>query len=379
MYEKVNSKNVTISKLFFYIAYVILLFKTICPLLDIWKEISEILTFIEIMLLCMCILIQTRYYKVKVAIVIVSTLFIAVYSYFITNDSIMLLLLLFIYAAKNICLENFMKIDVKLKIVFLCLNIFFVCMGLVENIINYRPDGSIRRTFGFASANSFGGVILSICLELVYINRNRLNNLTYLKIILVTLLLFIFCDSRSSEISLILLCVLLVFYKKKIYLKKILPYLMIIFTILTFLLVYLYGIGNGVAIYLDELFSTRIMIIYNFLNDYNIGLWGNHIISPDIWIGYITTLDNVYAYLIINQGIILYIIIIVINFILMKRTIKDKNNILVAILIVTSIYGLMERTILFIPFNVFMLFARDIFYKKETNELEDAKKINCKV
>ena len=272
-----------------------------------------------------------------------------------------------------------MKIDVKLKIVFLCLNIFFVCMGLVENIINYRPDGSIRRTFGFASANSFGGVILSICLELVYINRNRLNNLTYLKIILVTLLLFIFCDSRSSEISLILLCVLLVFYKKKIYLKKILPYLMIIFTILTFLLVYLYGIGNGVAIYLDELFSTRIMIIYNFLNDYNIGLWGNHIISPDIWIGYITTLDNVYAYLIINQGIILYIIIIVINFILMKRTIKDKNNILVAILIVTSIYGLMERTILFIPFNVFMLFARDIFYKKETNELEDAKKINCKV
>lgn len=379
MYEKVNSKNVTISKLFFYIAYVILLFKTICPLLDIWKEISEILTFIEIMLLCMCILIQTRYYKVKVAIVIVSTLFIAVYSYFITNDSIMLLLLLFIYAAKNICLENFMKIDVKLKIVFLCLNIFFVCMGLVENIINYRPDGSIRRTFGFASANSFGGVILSICLELVYINRNRLNNLTYLKIILVTLLLFIFCDSRSSEISLILLCVLLVFYKKKIYLKKILPYLMIIFTILTFFLVYLYGIGNGVAIYLDELFSTRIMIIYNFLNDYNIGLWGNHIISPDIWIGYITTLDNVYAYLIINQGIILYIIIIVINFILMKRTIKDKNNILVAILIVTSIYGLMERTILFIPFNVFMLFARDIFYKKETNELEDAKKINCKV
>ena len=331
MYEKVNSKNVTISKLFFYIAYVILLFKTICPLLDIWKEISEILTFIEIMLLCMCILIQTRYYKVKVAIVIVSTLFIAVYSYFITNDSNMLLLLLFIYAAKNICLENFMKIDVKLKIVFLCLNIFFVCMGLVENIINYRPDGSIRRTFGFASANSFGGVILSICLELVYINRNRLNNLTYLKIILVTLLLFIFCDSRSSEISLILLCVLLVFYKKKIYLKKILPYLMIIFTILTFLLVYLYGIGNGVAIYLDELFSTRIMIIYNFLNDYNIGLWGNHIISPDIWIGYITTLDNVYAYLIINQGIILYIIIIVINFILMKRTIKDKNNILVAI------------------------------------------------
>ena len=370
MYESINSKNIVISKLFFYIAYIMLLLKYTTPTLDIWEELSDVFTLIEIILLCICILIQTRYYKIKVALFMVATLLIAVYIYFQTRDLTILLLLLFIYASKNICIEDFIKTDVKFKIVFLCLNFLYLYSGLMENSITYRDNGSMRQTFGFASPNSFGAMILSICLEMIYLKRNKLNKYTYIKILLVTVLLLIFCDSRSAEISLVLLCVAIFFYKKKIYFKKVLPYLMLIFTGLTFFFVYLYGGENSFAIYLDGLFSTRLSIIYNFLQDYEINIWGNYIRTPEIWIGYITTLDNLYAYLIINLGIIAYLIVIGINFVLMKKTIQRGDNILVAILIVLTIYGFMERVILSIPLNVFILFARDISFEKKIEQLK---------
>ena len=371
MEETIDTKKVEISKLFFYIAYTIYLFKIICGQIKVINNISEILTLIEMLLLLACLLIQTRYYKKKVILLIIGTLLISLYSYIETINSDIFLLLAFIYAAKNIVMENFIKFDIKLKILFLCMNIFFIFIGLLENTVAYRESGSIRQTFGFASPNSFGGIIMSICLEMVYLKRNRLNGLTYIKLLGISLLIFLFCDSRSAEMCIILMAIAIVFFKKRIYLKKILPYTMIILTILSLVLVYMYEQGNIIAYQIDDLVSTRILCAYSFFNRYEVNLFGNYFEPTDVWLGYANTIDNAYINLILNHGLISYLLILAINFSLMKYAIKEKNNILVAILLVLLIYGLMEKGTYTIAYNVFLLFAKNIIYSKETNKLKD--------
>lgn len=365
MNTSIKLNNVLVSKILFYIAYTLVLFKVICGEINAVERVSEYITLFEFIMLSICILIQSRTYKVKTVILMTVILTISLCSYTVTKNSNIIILFFFIFAMKNINLERFIKYDIKIKILFLLLNLLLIYIGVLENKVFYRADGSARFALGFASPNSFGGIVLSICLEYVYINRNKINSLMYIKFILVTIMLEFICNSRSSEICLILLIFALILYKRKIYFKKILPYTILIFTIISFIIVYLYGQGNAIALKLDDLFSTRILCAYNFLNLYGINLLGNMFIYDDVWLGYVNTLDNAYMYLLVNQGLLLSLIMIFFNIKLMKNVINDNNKVLVAILLVLSVYGLMERGVFFVTYNVFLLCIKDIIFKYE--------------
>ena len=361
--NKENYKRILNSKLLFYFSYTLLLFKITCEQLDIVENIKNYLTITEILLLVFCIIIQSRKYNIKTIIIICNLLISTLYSYTVTKNSNIFILVLLIIASKNIDIKKFIKYDIKIKILFLILNMFLIYAGIMENAIFFREEGNARYSLGFSSPNTLGAMILSICLELTYINNNMKKIYTYLLILLV--IIIITCNSRSAEIGIILLMILLPIYKKKIRLKKIIPYTVIIFTILSFFTVYLYGKGSKFALILDDLLSTRLMCSYNFLNIYDIKLFGNYFEEVDVWMGYVNSLDNGYIYFILNQGIIIYVIITILNIILMKNLIKNNENIIVAILLVLYSYGLMERGVFFITYNVFLLYINEIIFKYE--------------
>ena len=373
MDEYIEKNQKFTSKILFYTAYTILMFKTICGRLDFVQNVGEYMTIIELLLLTVCILIQTRYYKVKTIIFMFAILLICLYSYVITRNANIMILFFFIFAMKNIDFEKLLKYDIKMKIMLLLLNIVFISLGLLENIITYRDNGSIRQTLGFASPNSFGGLVMSICFEWVYLRRKNINGLTYLILILTTIGLEFLCNSRTPEICIILLIVVIFVYKRKIYLKKVLPYLPIVLTIISLFLVYLYGKQNPIALRLDNILTTRLLCAYNFFQLYDINLFGNMFTSTGIWLGYVNTLDNAYLYLLLNQGIVLYIFVIFVNIALFKNAIKDNDRILAAILMVYCFYAFMERGTYFVTFNIFLLYTKDIFFKKQEQIIKESK------
>lgn len=369
MNDNAKTKNVLVSKVLFYFAYTILLMKIICGRAKFIDNISQYITLFELVLLSVCILVQTRIYKIKTLVLIIVVLLVCLYSYTITNNSNIIIVFFFIFAMKNIEFEKFIRYDIKAKIIFLLFNLVLIYIGVLENIIFYRQDGGIRQTFGFASPNSFGGIIMSICFEWLYLKRNKINGLKLSLLVLVSIILAIICDSRTAELCLILLVIFMLLFNKKIYLKKVIPYIPIILTGISLVLVYLYDGQYSFIMKLDDILSTRITCAYNFFNLYDLNLFGNFFEETDVWLGYMNTLDNAYLYLLLNQGILLYIFVIFINMKILKIAVKENNTVLVVILITFCLYGLMERGTFFITYNVFLLCAKDLLFKNK--ELEE--------
>lgn len=367
----VDRKKELTSKIFFYFAYMLLVFKTICGRVKFIEDIGEYITLFELLLLVFCILIQTRYYKIKTVLFIAVVLLICLYSYLVTNNSNIMILFFFIFSMKNINFDEFIKFDIKLKVLFLIFNIIFIYLGLLENVISYRSDGTTRQALGFSSPNSFGGIVMSICFEWVYLKRKNINSFVYITLLFVVVLLDLLCNSKTSELCIILLIVMLYIYKRKIYFKKILPYIPILLTIISILLVYLYGKQYSIAIKINDILTTRLECAYNFFELYNVNLFGNKFVASDVWLGYVNTLDNAYLYLLLNQGIILYIFVMYVNIKLLKLAIENDDRFLLSILIVFLFYAFMERTAYFVIYNVFLLYSKDLFYK---NEIEKDKK-----
>ena len=365
MSENAIKKDIQFTRIFFYIAYTLLLLKIICGEAKFIEDIGEYITLIELILLGISIIIHIKAYSKNEIIIMGVISSILLYSYTITKNSNIIILYSFLLAMKNIDFEKFIKYDIKVKILFLILNLVLIYLGFLENKIFYRDNGSVRQTFGFASPNSFGGIIMSICFEYIYLRRNNLNNYMLIGMLIISFVLEITCNSRTAEICIMLLAILLVIFRKKIYLKKIIPYIPIILTAFSLILVYLYGKGCSFALWMDNILSTRLQCAYNFFDTYQVGLFGKEFLKTDVWLGYMNTLDNAYLYLILNHGILIYLVTIIMNIKLLDIAIKNNNRVLVAILIVFSIYGLMERGIFFITYNVFLLCSKDIFLKNQ--------------
>ena len=361
----VDTRKELTSKTLFYFAYMLLVFKTICGRVKFVEDIGEYITLFELLLLVFCILLQTRFYKIKTVLFIAIVLLICLYSYTITNNSNIMILFFFIFSMKNIKFDKFIKFDIKLKVLFLIFNIIFIYLGLLDNVISYRIDGTTRQALGFSSPNSLGGIVMSICFEWVYLKRKNINSLVYITLLFVVILLDLLCNSKSSELCIILLIIMLFIYRRKIYFKKILPYIPILLTIISILLVYLYGKQYSIAIKINDILTTRLECAYNFFELYNLNLFGNKFVSSDVWLGYANTLDNAYLYLLLNQGIILYIFVMYVNIKLLKLATENEDRFLLSILIVFLFYAFMERTAYFVIYNVFLLYAKDLFYKNE--------------
>lgn len=361
----VDTRKELTSKILFYFAYMLLVFKTICGRVKFVEDIGEYITLFELLLLVFCILLQTRFYKIKTVLFIAIVLLICLYSYTITNNSNIMILFFFIFSMKNIKFDKFIKFDIKLKVLFLIFNIIFIYLGLLDNVISYRIDGTTRQALGFSSPNSLGGIVMSICFEWVYLKRKNINSLVYITLLFVVILLDLLCNSKSSELCIILLIIMLFIYRRKIYFKKILPYIPILLTIISILLVYLYGKQYSIAIKINDILTTRLECAYNFFELYNLNLFGNKFVSSDVWLGYANTLDNAYLYLLLNQGIILYIFVMYVNIKLLKLATENEDRFLLSILIVFLFYAFMERTAYFVIYNVFLLYAKDLFYKNE--------------
>lgn len=378
MDEYVERKKRFTSKIFFYSAYILLLFKTICGRVEFIENIGEYITLLELVLLILCILIQSRFYKIKTVLFIALVLMICLYSYTITNNSNIMILFFFIFSMRNIDFDKFIKLDIKFKIIFLMFNIIFIYLGVLKNVISYRSDGTIRQALGFSSPNSFGGIVMSICFEWVYLKRKNLNSMVYvyLFLLIAVILIDVLSNSKTSEICIVLFMLILFVYKKNIYLKKLIPYMPILLTVISIILVYLYGKQNAMAIKLNEILTTRLECAYNFFELYDVNLFGNKFISSDVWLGYINTLDNGYLYLILNQGILLYVFVIYINIRLFKLAIKNDDRFLLSILIVFLFYAFMERTAYFVIYNVFLLYAKDLFYNNGIEKDNNNERIN---
>ena len=301
-------------------------------------------------------------------------------SWIISDSNILAILILFIIAAKNIKFENIIKYDFKIRLVLTLIVLLLYALNLTENHYVYRDNGEVRSSMGFSHPNTFGIYIFLLCAEYIYLNYKKMTWKSYLIILVVDILLIYFADSRASAIAIILLLIgaaLCKVTKNKIIenkiVKNILPFLFIIFTIISIILCILYDPKNPVMDKIDNLLSGRINLAKDYLNDYDINLFGNKLEIVSTYEAKSTgekarVLDNGYINVILQYGIINYAFLAIMLYIAMKNALSEKNYILCIIMAIYIIVGMLENGSFTLYKNTFLLYISNAIYMLSKNE-----------
>lgn len=328
--------------LLFYIAYFLIIASDIFDNISIFKNVLIIVDIVSVLLLSIVILV-----KRKIDIKMFVFLILVFISAIISDDRSLVKLPFLLMAFNGIEFNEFIKKDFIFRIILVCILFLFNGLGITDNGILEIRNGFVRNSFGLGHPNSFAFYLTIISLDYYYIESKK-NNPNILRPFLFSLLMiffiFLFVGSRTN-ILIISLFSILFLARNKITLKSssFFSYAFGICMILSVILAYIYNPNNNVLSVLDNILSRRLYLSNYFLNNYNITLFGNKVITSKFY-----ALDNAYINLFIRYGIVLSFYLIIMFKNASKKLIKNKEYVLVIVLAIFSIYGLSE-TPMYIP------------------------------
>ena len=236
-------------------------------------------------------------------------LFIGVYCYFRSGETAAFVVILLALSAAIV--ED---IDSVIRFWFVCtcfLLLFLVVLSLVTFLFDIESlkysfrildDGTYQQRYSlfFSHPNMFGAVVLMACSAFVYLNQEKLRFVHYFCILLIDLLTYIVCGSRTS-VYLIVLLVALSCIMKKCSASQVsrLRIFVGILPIICFALVILLS-GPLYNASLGELFTGRVSLWHSCLQNQGFTIFGQPFESTtsinDIgWTLYYNTLDCAYA------------------------------------------------------------------------------------
>ena len=244
----------------------------------------------------------------------------------------LLWLSLFILCGKDIDIKRLASI-LFYEMVFLTSLVFFLsALGLTDDTVFVRNDGSIRHSMGFIHPNLFGAALLIVCIS--YAVRN------YPKRIFSTCLIFIICsvlasitaDSRTTSTCMLLGAVLFVvagfidkFGGKRLFIA-ILAFALLALLLVSVYLTVAYDPNLPFHSVIDRLLSGRPYYMHLYYLDHAPGLLGysyvdgtKHIVNGE---AFTFIVDNVFSNILLRYGIISFMLLFGSVFLLFWRSYK---------------------------------------------------------
>lgn len=384
--EKITSKNL------FYFCYIIFIFSSMFANVKFLSIFMNKINYIIYLGLLLCILLKIKTYRKKELIFMVFSLIVITISWIISKNNSIFILFLFIFAMKNIEFDSLIKFDLKMKILFVPIVIGLHYLGLTNDLIMYREDGTVRSSMGFGHPNTFAVYLFAIFCEYIYLNRDkkRFLGISILAIVVFNMINY-FSDSRGSAYTIIMLYLFITVKKidfigliNKKFVKYFLTSIIFIFTAFSYFISINYNPYNKMMYEINKIFTGRISSSYKFLNNYNINLLGNELYIVSTKQSLLTgentiILDNAYIKLILQLGIITYLIFAIYYTLSIRKAYSKNNYILVILFFIFAIRGLFGNVLFYLYGNVFLLYFSEVIFKTENNlELViDAKNKKC--
>lgn len=341
------------TEIFFYLSYVSLYISLFMG--DI-SDMEMINTMAELLRLFayIAIIVQVFFYKldfrgwIKFAIIFILTLFYGVR----TGDLYWSILVIFIYASRNIQQNKILKISTFILICGTFCVLFLCLLGILPDVMTARNTNLLdtfnRHSFGFYHSNVLP--LLTLYLELYYVTIKKKNLKSSIIVLFfgLHLILYLLCDSRNAFYLGIFFSAL-IFIEKYIGIKNIprkilyytTKYSVVIMSTFSFSMLFLL-LRGGIWDVIDNIFSGRFR-----LGIFKMRRVGLHLISfmsnDDFFsdsISYVNNqtldtvvLDNGYLYIILRYGILVIFFYIIVSFLLANKF-KDDIYVLTVLLVV---------------------------------------------
>ncbi len=271
--------------------------------------------------------------------------------------------LLYAIYFKNRDIKSILKYILISSIIMFSLTILLANLNLVSSVTMNRLENGIvltRNSLGFIHVNSaFMHFFIIAVLLFLFVNKKKI---LVIFILFVAFYLYTQTYCRTGLFCTILFAAFILLIPKKIQKKMVKngQFFFLIFTILSFILAFMFGKNSGV---LDELVSERFSNWYGCITNYSLVNFSG--------VDSIFYLDNIYINMIYNYGIISYLLYFLLYFISFKKIDNYKIKI---ILLFFLIYGLFESNhVFYINCSLFVLIYYFINYKENFRGVFDEK------
>lgn len=370
----------------FYCAYTLFLFSMMFSSVNVISNFLEYFKYGIYAIISLAIIIQSKKYYLKEFIYMIVCISVSFVSWRVSNNNNLFIMVLFIFAMKQIDFNKLVRYDLKLKIFFMISVVILYVMGCTDTFYMYRDDGTIRSSMGFSHPNVFGAYVFSIYCEYIYIYRNKNKTIINLLVTVTAFLLVnYFCDSRGSSYSILILFILVTYKKidlfgimnKKI-VKAIFIGLVFLGTIFSYMIASNYNKNDSFKYSVNRMLSGRISSAKYFIENYDIKMFGNEIKTVSTRQAMETgksaiLLDNSYIKLLVQFGILSYLIF-TINFSkAVNRAFKENDYILAIIFAVYAIRGLTDNILFYLYGNIFLLYFASNIYIQRKGEINQCK------
>ena len=271
---------------------------------------------------------------------------------------------------------------------------FYSLLDLSNNQFFGVRDGVLRQAFGFRHSNFLGGMIFFFTMTLWTYTKDKLLNNVLCIALLIAEYLFIehYIDSRTAQVMCLLASLMIVGYiilKSKQFnlssslLTKTASILavnfILIFAIVHIFVVYLYSPNSELFVALDDLFSSRISLQNNALQNFNISMFGNfayaRLVDTDpLFLNTVSSrsynlLDSFYFYVLYRWGLMSLLVFLISTVLISWKALKQGQYKILIALICFSIYAINENFYFMICYNIFIYMC--------FSDLSSGEKISC--
>lgn len=367
--NRVNKNKIKITELLFYIFYSVVIFRyLIMSYINISIEFSDKIFIIVLIPISFSIIYFKKYNineLINTFIIIIISIIITYYS----KQPTILITTITIILSKDIEFKKIVRYDMYLKGYIVFFTVLFSVLGIIENIKLIRYEASsiiIRNSYGFTHPNILATMILLIIIDYIYINHSKFRLKNYIFVILVMGITNIITDSRTGLYIIIVVLIIILLDNSCIFSKRIITYL-------SSIIIPCMGIGSIIAAiyysknilfqWIDLILTGRIRLANIYLNIYPIKIFGTEMeFLSNTYKGEIITLDNLYVRIMLNFGV-LYFVLICLSYYKLGRRYRNSLNSKKSILIITfALLGMCESMGYNICFNISLFLIIELIY-----------------
>jgi hypothetical protein len=363
----------------FYVGYLLLVMTDMLNTIDFIKNNDNKINAIGYAFLavfCLIKIIKNRHTITKKEILLTSAIFVMIsISYFFSRSFLIFRIFLLAVSFRYIRFSEYLKRDLIIKGIITGGLIVLPLIGIIPNNILLREDHSARYSFGFYHPNALSCYLFFLIAAGYYVAKETKNklleNLITMILIPITLLTIQFLTDSRSVLILTIVYTIYIFnseiinkFIKSKHISFIVKNQFLIFTIISILLIVLYAFNIPFKDTLDSLFSGRISNYVYYFEEYGINFVGNKIPYKIIH-GHTMYLDSMFIKMLLNYGVIVYVILGYFYTRALKRMFEEKKYYLIFVFTLLSIAGLTDTNMILPTLNVFLLYY---FFKKEKGE-----------
>ncbi len=290
---------------------------------------------------------------------------------YFSKAKIVAYLAVLLLGCKDIKMEKLLKVTLYTCIAMLIFTVCSYFLGFITEI-QLERYGKIRHSFGWTSSNQLMIVLFEIICIYLYLRNKKIRFYDFIICLLIILVGYYFTNSRMSVLCSVLLIALLILLRytkisklldKFKYFNYCLPIILATFIIsLTFAYepYHLYK--------LDTFFTGRLYFGSEAIKTYKIKPFGSEIkyygqrAEGELVDKAYNYIDSSYLKILVNYGYIYFITIIVALILLTKYAYDKKNYYLLCAIIVIEIYGTIDSFLLCVEMNPFLLYLCSTLY-----------------